>query len=160
MSDALLHERANQFVLDALTTAGLTAEPAPRDLPAQIVVATPSGRALLVAVLVRQAPHPRGRGGNVGLHWMTRDTPADFIACVDLSRQRGWLLPTADFRERAQPASGGRLHLDWLVARAAATRARVPDEADFEPFAFERALPALARRRRGELRNDTTARGD
>jgi hypothetical protein len=146
MSDALMHQRANQLVIDAMTAAGLSAELAPRDLPAQVVISAPDGTALLIVVLVREGPHARGGGGNVGLHWMTRDTPAAFIACVDLSRGRACLFPIADFRERAQPASGGRLHLDWLVARAASTRVRVADESEFDSYTFERALPELAGR--------------
>ena len=148
MSDALLHERANRLVIEAMRAAGLAAEPAPRDVPAQVLVATASGRALLVHVLVREAPHRRGGGGNLGLHWMTRDTPADFVALVDLSRRRGWLLPMEDFRTRARPAAGGRFHLDWIVLPLSPTRSRVPDENEFEPYAFETALPELARRLR------------
>jgi hypothetical protein len=146
MSDALLHERANRFVIDAMQAAGLTAELAPRDLPAQVVIGSPSGKALLVLVLVREAPHRRGGGGNLGLHWMTRDAPADFVALVDLSRRRGWLLPMEDLRARARPVAGGRLHLDWIVLPLSPTRSRVPDESEFEPYAFELALPELARR--------------
>jgi hypothetical protein len=107
MSDAPKHERANRPVIEAMRAAGLAAEPAPHDLPAQVAISMPSGRALLVLVLVREAPHRRGEGGNLGLHWMTRDAPADFVALVDLSRGRGWLLPMADFRARARPVARG-----------------------------------------------------
>jgi hypothetical protein len=150
------------LVIEALRGVGLRAEAASKDVPADLVVAGPSGRSVLVSVLAAAAPHHRGGRGSLGLHWMLRDTAADFIALVDLSRERGWLIPAADFRARAQPLSDGRFHLDWIVVPLGSMRpdgrpqtgARpgpsgrtpVPDEEEFAPYAYERALPELVRR--------------
>ena len=146
MSEKLAHQRALDFVLEALEAAGLRAEAAPQGLPADAVIAGRAGRSVLVRILVRAGPHQRGGTGALGLHWMLRETPAEFVALVDLSRRQGWLLPTADFEERARALSGGRFHLDWIVAPLTNRRSKVADEHEFDEYAFERALPKLARR--------------
>lgn len=141
---------------------GLRAEAPPPDLPGDLLVAGPAGQSVLLRLLAAAAPHHRGGRGSLGLHWMLPDTPADFAAVVDLSRRCGWLIPTADFQARAQPLSGGRFHLDWIVVPLGRTRpnsrsqtgarrspsgkTQVPEEGEFASYAFERALPELARR--------------
>jgi len=75
---------------------------------------------------------------------MPRRTPADFIALIDLSRARGWLMPTADFEARAKRLPGERFHLDWIVAAARPSRT-VPEEREFDAFTLARAMPGLAR---------------
>ncbi|MCH8994950.1 MAG: hypothetical protein IH959_08310 [Chloroflexi bacterium] len=141
---ASIRPRALDFVVEALAGVGLTAEETPPDVPADLLVAGRSGRSAVVRLLAAAAPHHRGGRGSLGLHWMLPDTAAEFVAVVDLSRRQGWLIPTADFRARAQPVSGGRFHLDWIVVPLGRTRARVPDEHEFEEYAFERALAELA----------------
>ena len=77
---------------------------------------------------------------------MLGDTPAEFVALVDLSRRQGWLLLIDDFRAKAQPLSEGRFHLDWIVVPLGKRKSTAPDEGEFASYAFERALPDLARR--------------
>ncbi len=142
----MVRRKGLDLVIGALRGAGLRAEAASKDVPADLMVAGPSGWSVLVSVLAAAAPHRRGGRGSLGLHWMLRDTAADFIALVDLSRERGWLIPAADFRARAQPLSDGRFHLDWIVVPLGRMRTQVPDEEEFAPYAYERALPELVRR--------------
>lgn len=146
MSEAEVHRRAEQFVARALARAGLRTEPAPRELGSGLLAVGESGRSTVVQVLVREGPHRRGGGLNLGMHWMLRPTGAKQVALVDLARRRGWLLPVEEFCARARPVAGGRFHLDWIVARLGRTRTKIADEEEFASFAFERALPALARR--------------
>jgi hypothetical protein len=145
MSEKLLHQRALEFVLSELGHAGLRAEAAPPDLPGDAAIVGRDGRSLLVRILVRAGPHHRGGRGSLGLHWMLRDTPAEFVALVDLSRRLGWLLPTAHFRAQASALSDGRFHLDWIVVPLTGRTSRVPQEGEFERYAFESALPELTR---------------
>ena len=142
MSDAELHRRAERFVVRALKRARLRAEA----LGGHLLVAVPSGRSTMVRVLMRQGPHRRGGGLNLGLHWMLGATEAEHVALVDLTRRRGWLLPLGEFCSRARPVAGGRFHLDWIVARLGTTRTKIADEAEFAPYAFDESLPQLARR--------------
>lgn len=58
----------------------------------------------------------------------------DFVGLVDLSRPRAWLFPGAEYRTRAQAASGGRYHLDWIVVPISNTCAKVEPEEAFEEF--------------------------
>ena len=119
-------------MFEALAGVGLRAEAAPPD----ILISSPSGRSALVRLLAAAAPHHRGGRGSLGLHWMLPDTPAEFVALVDLSRRQGWLLPIDDFRAKAQPLSEGRFHLDWIVAPLGKRRSRAPDEEEFAPYSF------------------------
>ena len=129
----------------SLAQVELQAEVAPRELGADLLVFGPAGRSAPLRILVREAPHRRGGGANLGLHWLLGATPAQHVALVDLSRQLGWLIPTAEFQAQAAPYRGGRFHLDWIVARMGRTKTRVPDESEFERYLFERTLPELAR---------------
>ncbi len=145
-SPAAVRGRAREFVVRALARVKLRAEAAPAGLPADLLVEGSCGRAVLVRLLARAAPHHRGGRGSLGLHWMLSDTPAEYVALVDLSRERGWLLPAADYRARAQPVSGDRYHLDWIVVPIGRPRTKVAAEEEFEEYTFERALPLLAGR--------------
>jgi hypothetical protein len=67
--------------------------------------------------------------------------PSDFeeyVALVDLSREAIWLMPSPEFRSRAQPLKGGRWHLDWLAVRLG--RSLVADEGEFELYRLESVL--------------------
>ncbi len=141
-----MHRRAERFVVRALTRAGLRAEAGPPGLGPSLLVSGPSGRSTIVRVLVREGPHRRGGGANLGMHWMLGPTEAKEIALVDLARRRGWLISARQFRKRARPVAGGRYHLDWIVARLGHTRTTIAGEDEFALHAFERALSMLARR--------------
>jgi hypothetical protein len=69
---------------------------------------------------------------------MLRGAESDAVALVDLSREAVWFLPMADLAERAKPAAGGRLHLDWLVERSYRGRSRVAGEEEFAAFRLDR----------------------
>lgn len=145
MSSEVIHQQARDFVMQSLAQVGLTAEVAPRELRADVVVLGEGGRQTLIRILVREGPHRRGGGANLGMHWMLSSTEAEYIALVDLSRQLGWLLPTTEFQAKARPYKGDRFHLDWIVARMGRTRTRIAEEQEFESCAFEHALPEFAR---------------
>ncbi len=146
MSSEVIHQQARDFVMQALARVGLQAEAAPRELRGDLLIFGPARHPTLLRILVRQAPHRRGGGANLGLHWMLSSTPAEYVALVDLSRRLGWLLSTPEFQAQARPYRGGRFHLDWIVARMGRTTTQVADEIEFAAYAFERALPQLAKR--------------
>ncbi len=143
-SPRVIRQEAARFVTGVLVDTGFRVEPPSPDFPADLLVTGHPRKAFLLKVLAAAAPHHRGGTGSLGLHWMLRDTPADFVALVDLSRSRGWLLPTKDFKERAQALRGGRFHLDWIVVRLGIPRKPVPAEEDFAPYAIEQAVTLLA----------------
>ncbi len=76
------------------------------------------------------------------MHWMLQSDVEDYVALVDLSREAIWLMPSVDFRKRAQPLAGGRFHLDWLVWRLS-PRSTVEDEDAFEEYRLETVLHTL-----------------
>ncbi len=144
-SSSVIRRCAISFVVEALRTVGLQAEPTPADLPGDLLASGGSGRSVFVCLLAAAAPHHRGGRGSLGLHWVLAETPADSVALVDLSRASGWLIPTDDFRARAQPLSGGRFHLDWIVVALGRRHSKVASEEEFATYLFEQSLPELAR---------------
>ncbi len=135
-SRAAIRRQALEFLIDTLAGGGLRAEAAPNDIAADVIVELSTQRSVSVRLLAAAAPHRRGGRGDLGLHWMLPDTSAEFVALIDISRPRGWLMPAADFRARAQPMAGGRFHLDWIVAPLGKTRSPAPDEEEFAQYAF------------------------
>ena len=134
-SRAAIRRQALEFLIEALAAVGLRGEPAPNNVAADLVVEA-MGETVLIRLLAAAAPHRRGGRGSLGLHWMLPDAAAEFVALVDLSRRRGWLMPAADFRARAQPMSGGRFHLDWIVSPLGKTRSRASGEEEFARYSF------------------------
>lgn len=130
---------AEAILRQRLAARGIRLEAAPGDA---YTATLPDGRRLILKLLARAAPHRRGGGNNLGLHWLLHSDVEDYVALVDLWRSEAWLMPVAVFRERARPLPGGRFHLDWLVLRLS-PRSRLADEADFEAYRFDVAIPRL-----------------
>ena len=137
MAGAELHRAAEELLRARLEALGIGFEPLP-DLPLGYAMLLPGGQMRVVKVVPRAAPHRRGGRGSLGLHWVLPSDFEEYAALVDLSRETVWLMPSAEFRSRAQPLSGGRWHLDWLVLRLG--RSKVADEAEFERYRLERML--------------------
>jgi hypothetical protein len=47
------------------------------------------------------------------------------------------MLPAATFRKEAQPLTGGRHHLDWIVVPPGKYLASVPMETEFDEFRLD-----------------------
>jgi hypothetical protein len=128
-----LRRRALEFAAERLRSTGFVVEDAPPGLRAELLLSE-DRQTYLVKLLATAAPHRLGPRGSIGLHWMLPETPAELVALVDLSRSRLWLLPAADFKRLAQPVSGGRFHLDWIVVHLSNARTRIRDEDYFEAY--------------------------
>lgn len=68
--------------------------------------------AVTIQVKTNLKAKPAGGSGSPALDWWVPcDTPAQFVAFVDLSMQRVWLLRKAELAKIAQQKSSGRWHL-------------------------------------------------
>ena len=135
-SSQAVRRRAVQFLADALATAGFQIELAPPGFLSELMVRR-GGKNFLVKVLAASAPHRRGGTGSLGLQCILGETAADFVALADLSRLRGWLLPVEDFKRGAQPLTGNRDHLDWIVVPLGKYRSQVASENAYDRFLIE-----------------------
>lgn len=133
---AEVQARALALLRARVASHGFSLEP---DEDTALRLFLPGGTSARLRLLAAAAPHRRGGRGSWGLHWMLTDDGEDYVALVDLSREAVWLMPTADFRDRAQPLPGGRFHLDWLVWRLS-PRSQVEDEDAFEQYRLETVL--------------------
>jgi len=140
MSDAALHAEAEALLRRRLAAAGICLERLP-EVALGYAMLLPGARMRVAKVLPRKGPHPRGRTGAMGMHWMLRSDVEDFVVLADTGRELVWLLPAMEFRRLASPQRGGRWHLDWFVVRTGASR--LPDEGDMDEYRIEKALERL-----------------
>ena len=136
-SAGAIRKRGVALVREALARAGLAVATASAGLAAELAIVRSDGDEL-VKVLTAAAPHRRGGSGSLGLHWLLGDTAAEVVALVDLSREKAWLMPTAEFRRLAEALTGGRFHLDWIVVPIGRAPLGVAMEAALDAYAIER----------------------
>jgi hypothetical protein len=135
-SPLVIRRQAIQLSNERLSSVGFEVENAPPGFRADLKIRRRRA-SFLVKVLAAAAPHHRGGTGSLGLHWMLNETAADDIALVDLSRSKVWLLPSGDFRSKAQPLTGSRYHLDWIVVPLGKAPTKVPGEEEFTCYLLE-----------------------
>ncbi len=71
---------------------------------------------LTIQVKSNLKPKPSGGSGKEALDWwIPDDNPSDFVAFVDLSSSRVWLMSLKEVAELAQQHSSGRYHLYMYV---------------------------------------------
>ena len=88
-------------------------------------------------------------GGGRGKHaldwWVPANSPAHYVALVDLSSQGVWLLSPAELLVHAQQQPAGRLHFYMYTDRSVRTRRddRLAHLHEFEPFRLAQRIPAI-----------------
>lgn len=75
-----------------------------------------SERAFTIQVKSALRPKPAGGRGRPTMDWWLReDSPAEFVALTDLSRDRVWLFSHQELDRLAQQRSSGRLHFYFYI---------------------------------------------
>lgn len=100
-----------------LLMRGVESAPLTTDAGLDLVAYSPKGvRPVTIQVKTNLQPKPSGGKGKDALDWWVPvDSPADYVAFVDLSTQRIWLLSHAELGEVAQQTSNGRHHFYMYV---------------------------------------------
>ncbi len=124
-----------QFLLlrEGIESAELTTD-AGIDL---VAFAPRQGTAVTIQVKTNLRPKRRsgGRGKPVLDWWLATATPAQYVACVDLSENRVWLFTRAEFQQLAQQHSSGRDHFYmWCDSTVVPRRGRRVLLADFDAY--------------------------
>jgi hypothetical protein len=130
--------RAGELLLQfLLLREGVESAPLTTDAGIDLVAFAPRvGGAVTIQVKTNEHPKQAGGKGKPALDWWLTDaTPADYVACVDLSVPRAWLFSRREFQRLAQQHSSGRHHLYmWCDPSVhSVTRRRVRVE-EFEAF--------------------------
>lgn len=88
-------------------------------------------------------------GGGKGKHaldwWVPNDSPAHYVALVDLSSHSTWLISPAELLVHAQQQPTGRLHIYMYTDRSMRTRRsdRLAHIHEFEQFVLSNRAPRV-----------------
>lgn len=88
-------------------------------------------------------------GGGKGKHaldwWIPGNTPADYVALVDLSTETIWFMTLAELKAHAQQQSSGRLHIYMYTDTSVKPRRseRLVLLHEFEQFKFSGRVDAI-----------------
>ena len=88
-------------------------------------------------------------GGGKGKHaldwWVPSDTPAQYVALVDLSSESIWLMSLAELRDHAQQQPEGRIHIYMYTDTSARPRRsdRLAYMHEFEHFKLSNRVSAV-----------------
>jgi len=96
-----------------LLLVGVESAPMSTDAGIDLVAYAPAAtEAKTIQVKANLKPKPGGGKGKAAVDWwIPEDCPAQYIALVDLSTQRIWLLLREEVATLAQQKSSGRFHL-------------------------------------------------
>ena len=98
-----------------------------------IVNLTKPKREWTVLVTTNLRPKKAGGKGKMALDWwVSVDTEADYIVCVDLSTLRAWIFKRAEFEKLSQQKAGGKFHLYMYTNREVALRGKKSMKFDYE----------------------------
>ena len=125
-----------------IESAGLTTDPS-IDLIAFLDVKAPSeGRRRSVTIQVKTSTH-FGSAGDKWLLWqIPENCPADYIAVVDLYRNKCWLIRTEEFKQKARRAGKGQLRLWWPLPECEYEKA-VRKEEQFKEYEMDVSIPKV-----------------
>ncbi|GEM_PF-6136334 len=81
--------------------------------------------------------------GKIAIRWTVRDDcPADFIACVDLTREKFRPISSAEFRQKAQQHNRGNSHLWWLIEPGPKSKKSLRED-DLSIYDADSAIPRI-----------------
>jgi len=82
---------------------------------------------------------------NSWVEWsVEKNTPADYIACVDITKDRFWLIAKEDFIDKAVSSAKNR-RLWWYLPGKRPERGRRLEEESFVEDESEAAIPRIFR---------------
>ncbi|MEW5748983.1 MAG: hypothetical protein AB1793_09415 [Candidatus Thermoplasmatota archaeon] len=86
------------------------------------------------------------QGGPAGDKWLLweipEDCPADYIAAVDLKRNKFWLMPTDEFKQISPRGGKGQKRLWWPLPEYEYKRAK-RKEGQFKDYEMDVAIPKV-----------------
>lgn len=121
-----------------LLLLGIESAPLSTDVGVDLVAYSPlSKRPLTIQVKTNLRAKPGGGKGKAALDWWVPvASPAQYMALVDLSSERVWLLSHEELASHAQQQSSGRLHIYMYTDPTARARSinRLAHVHEFERF--------------------------
>jgi len=119
-----------QYILlkHGIESAPLTTDPGVDLVAFPKLRASPEERGKPVKIQVKTSTH-HGPTGDKWLEWeIPEDCPADYIAAVDLVRDKFWIMSLSEFKEMARRAAKGQLRLWWSLPGYESKRAPRKEE--------------------------------
>ena len=123
-----------------LLRQGIDSAPMTTDAGIDLVAYSPDKKtSFTIQVKANLAPKPGGGKGAAAIDWWVDEAcPAEWVAFVDISTRRVWMLTRQELDAAAQQRSNGRLHLYMYTDPDAGTRAyERHGDARFSGFLFE-----------------------
>ncbi len=95
-----------------------------------------------VTIQVKTSSH-RGPSDDKWILWeVQEECPADYIAAVDLERDRFWLISIGSFKKEAKHSAKGKLRLWWSVPGYESVASKRKEEA-FKDYEMNVAIPKV-----------------
>ena len=128
-----------------LLKMGIESAPMTTDTGVDLVAYSPGlKRAVTIQVKTNLKPKPGGGRGMLALDWwVPEDSPAEWVALVDLEADNVWLFSQEEVVRLAQQQSSGRLHFYFYTGPDARPRQRGRLAADYDTYKLERRVNAV-----------------
>jgi hypothetical protein len=147
LSTAQIGKCGELLVQYRLLLLGIETAPMSTDTGIDLVAYSPNRQAAYtIQVKANLKAKPGGGKGKAALDWwVPEESPAQFVALVDLSSELVWLLTQAELLAHAQQRSSGRAHIYMYTDRTASPRKtdRLAHQWEFEHFLLSNRAQAL-----------------
>jgi len=154
---ATIGQSGKYLTLSLLLREGIPVVEAKNGIDLTVSLTKPK-RQFGILVVTNLKPKKVGGQGKMALDWwVPKNTPADIIACVDLSTLRVWLFDKEEFKKYAQQTTSSKHHLYMYTEKRVALRKSKEFKFDyeFEPFRLENKVHRGIFDRRGPKRKYT-----
>lgn len=142
LSTAQIGKCGELLVQYRLLMLGIEAAPLSTDTGIDLVAYAPGRRdAVTIQVKANLRAKPGGGKGKAALDWwVPENSPAQFVALVDLSSEAVWLMSHTELVTHAQQHSGGRAHIYMYTDPEARPRKadRLSLREEFDAFLLSR----------------------
>lgn len=130
------------LVQSLLLREGITCSPGENGIDLMASFVRPRREYGILVVTNLQPKRVGGRGKDALDWWIPVQSPADFVACVDLSTLRVWLFTRNEVTRLAQQKLKIKQHLYMYTEKAVALRGRknMKFDYEFESFRLENRL--------------------
>ncbi len=123
-------------------SAPLTTDPGIDLVAFPNVRVSPKERRKPLTIQVKTSTHHSSAGDKWLLWQIPEDCPADYIATVDLERNKFWLIQTEKFKNYARKTSKGRKRLWWSLPGYESSRAKLRED-NFREYEMDAAIPEV-----------------
>lgn len=147
LSTAQIGKCGELLVQYRLLLLGIESAPMSTDSGIDLVAYSPLRKhPITIQVKANLKPKPSGGSGKVALDWwISEDSPAEYVAFVDLETQKLWLMTLPELKKHAQQNPKGRLHFYMYTDPSAKPRKseRRSYAYEFEAFLLENRVSKL-----------------